>query len=187
MKKYLILFLMLSALFACNTNGDKAHEEESALSKKEINPDSLVPKNKKSMYQVADTLFYTALLKAGTEEEALYMDDWVKNLKLKEFTDLIFDAVYSGRLTAYSYISEEPMSIEEVKALEEENKENAIAKVLFEEAWYFDEENLQLYKEVRSVMLAYERKDSEGKVRGYKSGIKIFTGNKKPREPEQKQ
>lgn len=180
MKKYLVLFTVILSLFACNDNSEKTQKAETSLNKKVLDPDSLLPNNKKSMYQVADTLFYTALLKAGTEEEALYMDDWVKNLKLKEFTGLIFEAVYSGRLTAYSYAGEEPMSIEEVKALEEENRDNAIAKLLFEEAWYFDEENLRLYKEVRSIMLAYERKDSEGKVRGYKSGIKIFMGNKPP-------
>ncbi len=180
MKKYLILITVILVFVACNNNTKKAEKETSSLNKKELSAESLLPTDKKSMYQVADTLFYTALLKAGSEEEALYMNDWVKNLKLKEFTNLIFEAVYKGRLTAYDYIGEEPMSIEEVKALEEENKDNAIAKLLFEEAWYFDEENLKLYKEVRSIMLAYERKDSEGKVRGYKSGIKIFMGNKPP-------
>lgn len=180
MNKLIFIISILLLPVACENEPEKSRLKEITLEAKEASRQDFVPADMQTMYQLADTLFYTALLKPGTEEEALYMNDWVKNLKREQFVNLILNAVYEGRLTAYSYYGEEPLSIDRVKALEEENKNNAVAKFLFEEAWYFDDENLQLYKKVRSIMLAYERKDSEGKVKGYKSGFKVYMENKNP-------
>ena len=68
------------------------------------------------------------------------------------------------------------MTIEEVKTIEKDpeyNRDN-IAKVQFEESWYFDFENHKMMKKVQSVMIAYEIYDNEGKVKGYKPVFKIY-------------
>ncbi len=167
---------MLSA--SCNiANKKNKATPKQTMTKSLQDSTDFVPDNKTEMYNLADTLYYTAQIKPANEEEAIYMTDWVKNLKRKEFTDLIFNAVLSGKLKAYHYGSDEKMSIREVKKLRKENINNEIGKILFEEAWYFDDKNMRLYKKVNSIMLAYERKDEDGNTKGYKSGIKVYLNN----------
>ncbi len=177
MKNFTFILSLAITIFACNneqTNSNNKQNNKETIKIKMQDSLNFVPDKMTSMYELADTLYYTAQLKAANEEEALYMNDWVKNLKLKEFSEMIFKAVNEGKLTAYKYGSDIPMTKEEVKKLRKENKNSEIGKILFEEAWYFDEKNMKMYKKVRSIMLAYERKNSEGEVKGYKSGIKVY-------------
>lgn len=177
MKTIAIFLALLLSMAACQDEpADETTKEETQinLKKTDKSQSDFETTNKSTLYELADTLYYTAQLRPANEEESLYMNDWLKNLKLKEFTEMVFKAIYDGRLTAYSYTTDMPMTADEVKALEKENEGSEIAKLLFEEAWYFDEKNMKMYKEVRSVMFAYERKDSDGVVRGYKAGIKVF-------------
>lgn len=185
MKKTVLILSILAVFAACNNNeepsiDDKGTEltEDISLKKSDRTKASLQASDKDGLSVIADTVTYAGLFKASTEEESLYMNKWLKNLKLKEFADIIFEAIYSGKLTAYGYGSEMEMTLEEVRELESEHSRNDIAKILFDEAWYFDESEMKFYKEVQSIMLAYERRNSEKEVRGYTAGIKVYFNNR---------
>ena len=192
MKKIIFLITVLFALAACTNektpeNQTVKEPEKNNLEKTDKTTSEILPDNKDQLLVIADTITYTGLFKASTDEEALFMGDWVKKLKLTELADIIFKAVYDGDLIAYGYGSEMQMSIEEVKELETENPRQNIAKILFDESWYFDEKEMKLYKEVQSVMLAYERRNDENIVKGYTAGIRIYFNKEKNIKKEQLQ
>ena len=128
---------------------------------------------------IADTIIYSVVTKNASAE-----DDWteycLRKMDNQALANIVFNAIYNGRLTPYNYDTEEPMTIKEVKTFEKENPRKNIGTIQFVEEWYFDEKNLQMGKRVNAIMLAYELKDEEGEVRGYKAGIKVYlNGDKK--------
>lgn len=134
------------------------------------------------------------LIAKGFRSEALIQireedEMWYGKIDQKKLVDAIFEAVYDGRVTAYDFISDEPLSIEEVKEIESsidtlyiENFETGelemkvveadlrrdeITKVFLKEDWYFDEENFRLDKKVLGLAFAKESYDSKGNLRGH--------------------
>jgi len=88
----------------------------------------------------------------------------------------IFDLVYEGKLTPYEFFSETPLTIEDIKQLERdpEFSRDKIAKVQFEEGWYFDPVSLKMTKRVHSIMLAFEIYNNQGEIKGYKPAFKVY-------------
>jgi len=108
-------------------------------------------------------------------------DDWwttecLEELELKKLVDIVFDAVYDGKLTPWHYHEERPMTVKEIRKLEKDPEfdRSRIGKVQFIEDWHFNPETLHFQKRVRALMLAYELYDAEGKVRGYKAAFQVF-------------
>ena len=107
-------------------------------------------------------------------------DKWteycLRKLDKKTLVNEIFKSVYEGKLTPYEFFNNNPYSIDDVKAIEDdpEFSRDNIAKVQFEEAWYFDTVNQKMVKKVHSIMLAYEIYDLNGKVKGYKPAFKVY-------------
>ena len=105
-------------------------------------------------------------------------DEWttecLKTLDKAALVNAIFDAIYSGKVGAINYETDEPFTIDEVKALELEYTRDLVGKIQFEEEWYFDAENFRMGKKVKSVMLAYELYDLNREVRGYKAGVQVM-------------
>lgn len=132
---------------------------------------------------IADTVTYDVVIKN------VYPDDeWevskLKNIDRAALANIVFNAIYNGKLTAYNYRTEEPMSIEEVKQLEKEYPRESIGKMQFVEEWYLNEQEMQLGKRVNAIMLAYELRGDDGAVRGYKAGVKVYLTDKS-KNPEQ--
>lgn len=152
-----IILVILFAYTACNQN--------------EVSDSSGFDKSKAIV--LSDSLAYSAIIKNPDPE-----DDWttqcLKNFKPQDLAQVIFDAVYAKKLTAYHYQLNTPMSIQEVKDLESEFSRDRIGKVLFTEEWYFDKEKLQMHKVVNSIMMAYELYGDSSEVRGYKAGIRVY-------------
>ena len=190
---FLIPFILALFLAACNNN----ETDEKVLSIDSNQTDSLIEKeperrkintsdyeyNKDEVTLVADTIRYTAMVRNPNKEDE-YMDEWLKDLDLKAFADLIFKAVYEERTKAYNYSTNEVMTIDDIKQLEKEYKRDRIGKIFFMEEWYFDEKKIQMFKKVNSIMLAYERLDENDKnlVVGYKAGIRIYLNDIKLEE-----
>ncbi len=126
---------------------------------------------------IADTIIYDVIIRNTIEE-----DDWqefcLKNMDRAALTNIIFNAIYNGKLTAYDYQQETPMTIEEVKQLEKEYSRDLIGKMQFVEEWYLDEKNMQMGKRVNEIMLAYEIYNLDGEVRAYKAGVKVYLTDK---------
>jgi hypothetical protein len=127
---------------------------------------------------LADTIVYYTVIKNSDPE-----DDWqekcLSRLNRKALANIIFNAIYNGRLTAYNFMTEQPMTIVEVKEMEEEHPRTEIAKMEFTEEWYFNENDLSFSKQVYSIMLGYEQRNMAGEVK-YFAGVKVYMkGTKK--------
>ena len=123
---------------------------------------------------LADTLISDVLIMNPDNDE--WTDYCLRNLDKKTLVNEIFKLVYAGDLTPYEFFNNKPYTIEDIKALEDdpEFSRKNIAKVQFEEAWYFDSANHKMVKKVSSIMLAYEIYDSFGEIRGYKPAFKVY-------------
>ncbi len=169
MKLIKISILALVILFSACKN----EEAKTETSNNPLNPTT-------SAISVADSIMYIAEVKNSNLEDAYYMDEWLKGAKTEILANKIFKAVFDGDLKAYSYITGEEMTIEEVKELDTEYKRKNIGQILFTEDWYFDEKELKMYKQVNSIMLAYFTFNDEGQIKGNKAGIRVYFNGTKP-------
>jgi len=155
---YLISILLLF-IYSCQQNSDK-----------KINIS-----NKTEEYLViADTIINDIMLKAAENDE--WAEYSLRKLDKLRLVNEIFDLVYEGKLTPYEFFSETPLTIEDIKQLERdpEFSRDKIAKVQFEEGWYFDPVSLKMTKRVHSIMLAFEIYNNQGEIKGYKPAFKVY-------------
>ena len=133
--------------------------------------------NKGNSVVLADSIIYYTVIKNPDPE-----DDWQKKclarLDRKALANIIFNAIYNGRLTAYNFMTDAPMTIDEVKLLEKEHPRKEIAKMEFSEEWYFNENDLSFSKKVNAIMLGYEGRNLSGEVK-YFAGVKVFLNGAK--------
>lgn len=151
---------MCITIVACNLNQQK--------------PQFVDLGDKENYLILADTLVSDVVILNPDNDE--WTDYCLRNLDKTTLVDEIFKAVYAEILVPYEFFNNKPFSIEDIRALEDDpefSREN-IAKVQFEEAWYFDPVNQKMVKKVNSIMLAYEIYDSDGKIRGYKPAFKVY-------------
>jgi hypothetical protein len=161
--KYFLFFVIILGLFiSCNQK-----EIEIEIKKVDI--------GKENNYSVfADTIINDVLIQNPDSSE--WTDYCLRNLHKDFLVDEIFNAVYSGKLIPYEFFNNVPLEITDIESLEEdpEFSRDKIAKVQFEEAWYFDTENQIMVKKVYSIMLAYEVYNLEGEIKGYKPAFKVY-------------
>lgn len=125
---------------------------------------------------IADTISYDVTIK-NPDPEDTWMEEDLRRVDEEALANIVLDAILDGKLTAYDYQLETPLTIEEVKELETKYSRNKVARMRFVEEWYFDEENLQFGKKVNSIMIAYEKFNNEGQVR-YVPGVMVYLNNK---------
>jgi len=122
---------------------------------------------------IAEKIVYDVKVKVSSDD-----DDWTKeclaNTNPQALSNMIFKAIYDKKLQAFDYFTNEEMSLNQVKDFEQEWSRDKIGKIQFMENWYFDEADLQFYKKVYGIMLAYERYNEDGSVKNYKAGIKVI-------------
>jgi len=159
--KYIVFSIILSGVFfACNQ-----HEIE--IKKVDI--------GREINYSVfADTIINDVLILNPDSSE--WTDYCLRNLKKDVLVEEIFNSVYSGKLVPYDFFKDIPLEINDIQSLENdpEFSRDRIAKVQFEEAWFFDTENQIMVKKVHSIMLAYEVYNLEGEIKGYKPAFKVY-------------
>lgn len=134
------------------------------------------------------------LIAEGLRSEALIVfpeedETWLGKIDQKMLVNAIFDAIYEGRVKPYDFITDDPLSIEDVKAIEssidtiyiedfetgeiemkvveDELRRDEITKVFVKEDWYFDTANFKMEKKVIGISLAIENYDENGNLRGY--------------------
>jgi len=188
MKKITSLLVnsLLIALFAfctsCKSDDEKNSVPETKDSTKldipEVKVGNFYDTDSASSYSVllADTIIYNVVVKNPDPE-----DEWqeysLKYFDKKALVNIIFNAIYNGRLTPYNYQYENIMTIEEVKEMEKRHPRSEIANIQFTEVWHFDEKTLNFGKKITSIMMAYEHKNLSGEVR-YTAGVQVFFDNK---------
>lgn len=170
-KNYKVFILLLLILISCNNQDNKKNK---TIAEKNIEKN--VGSKKNDNYTVlADTIIYDVVVKNSNTED-YWREECLKNVDRKKITDIIFKAIYEGRITAYDYFENTPFTIAEIKNLEKENDfdRDRFAQIQFKEEWLFDEINLKMEKKVTSIILGYELYDSENKVKGYRAAFKVY-------------
>ena len=122
---------------------------------------------------IANPITYEVLIKNPDIE-----DEWksrcIENTDVELMSKDVINAVTSGRLKAYDYFDNHLLSKSEIKAILKKNgKENNIGNIQFKEEWYWDKNQLQLQKKVKSLMFGYEICGEDKKVRGYRASFVV--------------
>ena len=173
------LTLAFVLVFFVNSCKDEATEQKEEINVPPVKTGAFYETNLNSSNSIviADTIIYDVVIKNAVPE-----DEWqefcLKNVDRPAIANIIFNAIYNGKLTAYDYQHENSMTIDQVKELEKEYSRDKIAKIQFIEEWYFDEEEIKMGKRVNEIMLAYELNNSDGETRGYKAGVKVYLTDK---------
>jgi hypothetical protein len=160
----ILAFLLVAAAFA----GCRDAWEEKQQHK--LKTDSLANR----YISIADSINYGVVIKSRDTSDN-WQKKWLKSFEREEFVDFIFEAVYEGRLQAYDYFTQKPLSLKAVKNLEarDDFRRSRVGKLQFKERWYFNTSSLQMVKEVYAVMLAYEVYRDDGTFRGYKPAFMV--------------
>jgi len=147
------------------------------------------------------------LIAEGFRSEGLIIfpeedETWLGKIDQKMLVDAIFDAIYEGRVTPYDFITDDPLSIEDVRAIEssidtiytedfetgeiemkvveDELRRDEITKVFVKEDWYFDAVNFKIEKKVIGISLAIENYDESGNMRGYEPLFIVYFDERYP-------
>jgi len=187
-KNFNLLILMgLSFLIfnACNQQSSETSENDSTLVK--IPPVKTgnfydTDLNASNAVIIADSISYDVTIKNPDPQDTWTEEDIGKTDELA-LANVILNAIYNGRLTAYNYQTEQPMTIDEVKELESRYPRESVGRMRFTEEWYFDENNLKFGKRVTSIMLAYEHFTTKGEVR-YIPGVKVYLTDPSKNPPQ---
>jgi len=179
MRKLLKLTFAFVLLLLINSCTEEATEQKEEINTPDVKTGEFYETdlNSSNSVIIADTIIYDVTIKNTSKE-----DDWqefcLKNVDRTALANIIFNGIYNGKLTAYDYQQESPMTIEEVKELEKEFSRDQIGKMQFIEEWFFDEKDMTMGKRVNEVMLAYEILNLDGEVRAYKAGVKVYLTDK---------
>ena len=97
--------------------------------------------NEGNYMEIADTIITDVIILNPDGDE--WTEYTLRNLDKETLVDEIFKLVYKGDLKPYEFFYNEPLTINEIKTLEKDHEfsRDKIAKVQFEEAWYFDAES----------------------------------------------
>ena len=150
---------------------------------------------------IAEGFRSEALIEFPEEDEM-----WRGKIDQHILVNAIFDAIYEGRVKPYDFITDDPLTIEDVKAiessidtiymedfetgeiqmkvLEDELRRDEITKVFFKEDWYFDTANFKMEKKVIGISLAIESYDSSGNLRGYEPLFIVYFDERYPLSDE---
>ena len=120
----------------------------------------------------ADTIIYDVLISNPDS-----LNEWdtqkVKHVNQQKIVDDLFELVYSGKKKAYHYYSKKPLTLEDIKDIEADERfeRNKVGKLQFTETWHYNEHNQLLSKKVHSILVAYELYDYNNELRGYKAAF----------------
>ncbi len=105
---------------------------------------------------------------ADSTENAVF-----KSFLQEKLISYIFEQLYAGKLKAYDFLTDEELSLKELKKIEaaEGFSRSNVGKVQFNEQWYFDKDGV-LNKRVNSMTFGLESYSNQGNFYGYKA---LFT------------
>nr|WP_321453035.1 hypothetical protein [uncultured Carboxylicivirga sp.] len=125
---------------------------------------------------LADTIIYSVEIK-NYDPNDHWKEECLKNFDRSKMVDLLFESVYKHHAQAYNYMTDAPMSVAEIKAIEKEEdfSRDKVGKLQFWEAWYYDENQQIMNKKVLSILVAYEVNTHDGEFLGHKAAFYIKT------------
>ncbi|MES2139313.1 MAG: hypothetical protein V4511_06365 [Bacteroidota bacterium] len=122
----------------------------------------------------------TILVKPESWEEE-YWNSVNKNMDKNKIFNTVVDAVLSGKKQAYNLFTDSLFTIDEVKAMVEQNgsvstgdselkkiSADDLSMIRMREKWMFDKENFKLEKQVTRIDLLFKKLDETGEYIGDK-------------------
>lgn len=162
--------------FSCSNDADKDNNTQDSLEVvKSVYPETgnFYSNDNGEALIVANPIIYDVIVKNPNPSDE-WADFCLQNADIEAIQNIIFTAVYQGRLTPYHYRMDTILSIEDVKKLEDEVNGEPVGKLQFEEQWFFDEENMEMFKKVSYIVFGYELVNEMGEIYGYKPGFKVY-------------
>lgn len=167
--KTLIIILIIAGITACKQQGSEPTVTGKAKTLKDTTLLNLQP--------IAEFIRYDVVIKNPDPADE-WTETCLKGLDREKLIDEVYKAIYAGKVKAYDYYTDDPMSVKQVKEIEEQAESDGteVAKVQFLEDWYLDPLTFNLYKKVHYIMLAYEILDENSNVRSYKAAFYVPFG-----------
>ena len=160
--KTLIIILLIAGITACKQKDGEPSVTGKAKTLKDTTLLTLQP--------IAESIRYDVIIKNPDPADE-WTETCLKGLDREKLVDEVYKAIYAGKVKAYDYYTDDPMSVKQVKEIEKQAESDGaeVAKVQFLEDWHFDPVTFNLYKKVHFIMLAYELLDEKGNVKSYKA------------------
>lgn len=132
---------------------------------------------------IADTIIYSVIIR-NFDESDLWAEERLKYTQADKIISTVFDKAYEGKIQVYDYFTNKPLSIEEIKNLDnsEEFSREDIQELQFQEIWFMDSQVGWFHKEVLSINMGYAIYDSDGTQRGLKPVFR-FRFDQNPTHP----
>jgi len=167
MKKNIPISLLLYIFVLGCTPGSNEKYDSFSSTRQKYKPDSLE-------LLLASPIIYDVLVK-NPDLEDTWTSEKIESFQKDDFVNIVFEAIYNGKVKAYNYHTGDKMTLKEIRTLEnsEEFDRSKIGKIQFEEDWYFNEKEFILTKKIKSIILAYEVIDQFGEIRAYKGAFLI--------------
>ncbi len=126
---------------------------------------------------IADSIIYSVYIK-NPDSTDKWTEYCLRNMNRQKLLDLIFNNIYNGKLTAYSYrdwIYNQKVAItpDSIRHWEKLIGKQRIGKIEFVERWYYDPKSDVFIKQVLEITLGYELYNDNGQVKGYAPVFKI--------------
>jgi len=168
-KRILIIILLIAGITACKQQSS----EPSVTGKAKTLKDTTLL----NLQTIAESIRYNVVIKNPDPADE-WTETCLKGLDREKLVDEVYKAIYAGKVKAYDYYTDEPMSVKQVKEIEKQAESDGaeVAKVQFLEDWHFDPVTFNLYKKVHFIMLAYEILDEKGNVRSYEAAFYVPFG-----------
>jgi hypothetical protein len=106
-------------------------------------------------------------------------DTWgsecLSNFNRTALIEKVFKSVADGKITPLDYFTGEKVSHELITKMETDGEfsRKNISKIQFEERWIWDNEKVEMQKQLLSMTIAYDVFDNTGKPRGQKPVFKL--------------
>jgi len=147
--RLLIIILIIACITACKQQGSEPFVTGKAKTLKDTILLTLQP--------IAESIRYDVVIK-NPDSDNEWTETCLKGLDRKKLVDEVYKAIYTGKIKAYDYYTDDPISVKQVKKIEKHAESDGaeVAKVQFLEDWFFDPVTFNFYKKVHFIMLAYE-------------------------------
>lgn len=167
--KTLIIILLIAGITACKQQSS----EPSITGKAKTLKDTTLL----NFQTIAESIRYDVVIK-NPDPANEWTETCLKGFDREKLVGEVYKAIYAGKVKAYDYYTDEPMSVKQVNEIEKQAESDGaeVAKVQFLEDWYFDPVTFNLYKKVHFIMLAYEILDEKGNARSYKAAFYVPFG-----------
>jgi hypothetical protein len=168
MKRVRFLALLGLAIFClmitCKNNGDK----------KETVSSNDYPADTAGLMLIGKDIITDIILKPDTTGDQWEVEK-VKGFSGERMFKLLFDRIYSEKLTVYDCREEKMLNATEIKDLEKEFNSDLskIGKAQFTEDWYFDTNKNIIVKKTKSVSFGFELNTAPDVPARYKALFRI--------------